>query len=264
MDVTLIGEWKTMNMKRKAIYTMLLLGTATVNAQVTIQNTSSNTGVVNLGGGNVGSVSIDGNTVSTGNSGVLGSGQSVTHERNLELFTQITVEIAGNVRVSVGPQPRVKIQADTNVVDLITSKITAGTLTLSATKPFTSKVPIQIEIIVPSITNVTLAGAGSIDVAGVSGKSLELTLGGSGDITANGNVEDLIARINGSGNLALGGLKARKGRVAIEGVGDIEVFVKDELFAEISGTGEIIYRGSPTVKTKISGVGDVVAASDRE
>lgn len=253
-----------MNIKRKAIFTLLTIGTATAYAQINIQNTSSNTGIVNLGGGNVGSVSIDGNTVSTGNSGVLGSGQSTTLERNLELFSKISVEIAGTIRVAVGPKPGVKIQADNNVVDLISTNITGGMLTLAATKPFTSKVPIQIDIIAPSITSVTLAGAGSIDVSGISGTNLELTLGGSGDITANGNVDDLIARINGSGNLALGDLKARKGRVAIDGVGDIEVSVKDELFAEISGTGEIVYRGTPTVKTKISGVGDVVAASDRE
>lgn len=253
-----------MNMKRKTIYTLLIIGSTAASAQVNVQNTSSNSGVVNIGGGNVGSVSIDGNTVSTGNSGVLGSGQSVISERSLEVFSKISVEIAGNIRISVGPQPRVKIQADTNIVELITSKITGGTLTLSATKPFTSKVPIQIDIIAPSIASVILAGAGSIDVADISGKSLELTLGGSGDITANGNVDDLIARINGSGNLALGGLKARKGRVAIDGVGDIEVSVKDELIAEISGTGEIVYRGSPTVQSKISGVGEVIAASDRE
>lgn len=250
-------------MKRNVLYGLVIFG-ATAHAQVVIQNTSSNSGVVNLGGGNVGSVTIDGKTMSGNGAGVMGSGQTATRQRTVEPFSRVTVEIAGNVRITMGPEPRINVQADSNVVDLISMKVSNSTLTIAASEPFTAKVPIQIEIAAPTIAAVTLAGAGSIDLSGISGRNLELTLGGSGDIKAKGSIDDLVARIGGSGNLSLGELAARKGRVAIDGVGDAEVFVKEELIAEISGTGEIVYRGSPRVSTKISGVGDVAAAADRE
>ena len=43
----------------------------------------------------------------------------------------------------------------------------------------------------------------------------------------------------------------------ITGSGDIKTYPKEELSIDISGSGDILYRGDPTVTQKVSGRGKI-------
>lgn len=102
------------------------------------------------------------------------------------------------------------------------------------------------------------ASASDIEFTGVQQRDLEVTLGGAGSITISGKVENLIATINGSGNLELENLIADKAVVKINSSGTANINVRRELKAEIIGSGDIHYRGNPSrVIPKISGSGSI-------
>ena len=61
--------------------------------------------------------------------------------------------------------------------------------------------------------------------------------------------------IKGAGAISAGGLKAKRGKVTVEGAGQVTVHASDELDAEVSGAGMIWYIGSPKLKSNVNGVG---------
>jgi hypothetical protein len=50
--------------------------------------------------------------------------------------------------------------------------------------------------------------------------------------------------------------------IRISGSGNCEVNVVNNLFVQVSGVGDIFYKGSPTLTSDISGVGNITAVGD--
>ena len=79
---------------------------------------------------------------------------------------------------------------------------------------------------------------------------------GSGSFTAEGRVDSLEFRIQGSGDANLENLRAREARILINGSGDASAHVIDTIIATVNGTGEIVYRGEPrNVTEDVNGTG---------
>jgi len=86
---------------------------------------------------------------------------------------------------------------------------------------------------------------------------LEATINGSGNIIINGTAKDLEIKINGSGDFRGVALSAFTSDIEINGSGKARVNVKDNLNADLKGSGSVYYLGSPKIKTNISGSGEV-------
>ena len=195
---------------------------------------------------------------------VEGSGKTATERRALDDFHELVVEIGADITLQAGAGPAAVIRADDNILPLITTEISGGKLTILASRPFSVRRSVAIEIAVPHITSISLGGSGSLEMNGIAEKQLVVNIEGSADVTARGRVDSLTAEINGTGDLKLGALAARDARIAIEGTGNAEVSVSDSLSAEINGSGDITYSGSPKkVSKEINGVGRIVAKEGR-
>jgi Putative auto-transporter adhesin, head GIN domain len=103
-----------------------------------------------------------------------------------------------------------------------------------------------------------VSGSGKVYVSASIKERADLGVSGSGKIQMQGNVRDVKAGISGSGRINAGELLAEKCDVRISGSGDLEVNVKEELEATISGSGSVTYFGEPKrVNTHSSGSGHV-------
>ena len=90
--------------------------------------------------------------------------------------------------------------------------------------------------------------------------NLSLNISGSGDITANGEVQTLIAKISGSGDIISAELISKSATITINGSGDAKIWASDSISAQINGSGDIEYYGNPiNVKSKINGSGDIIS-----
>ncbi len=222
-----------------------------------------------------------------------GSPQSVVLEGNKETLAKIETEVSGN-RLSIGTEKRWmdwswrnenKITAYVTVSniegvsvsgsgDLIgDGKISASDLDLNVS----GSGSLDLEVAATGTLDADVSGSGDIKLKGscqnfestvsgsgkvsvtaiISGKA-NVDVSGSGKISASGTAQQIKATISGSGEILAADLEVSKCEVRISGSGDAEVNVKNELDANIAGSGSVRYKGSPSqVNSHAAGSGKI-------
>lgn len=103
-----------------------------------------------------------------------------------------------------------------------------------------------------------ISGSGKIEMNATISGIAAFEISGSGKAVATGNASGVDADISGSGKVLAADLETSKCRVRISGSGLVEINVKDELDAKISGSGDVRYRGNPAhINAHSSGSGSV-------
>lgn len=107
--------------------------------------------------------------------------------------------------------------------------------------------------------NFTTSGSGNIDVTTVNTAGTDAVLSGSGNVTIHGSASTLDLTISGSGNYADHDFIAEKVDAVLSGSGNAKVSVSYQLNANLSGSGNLTYKGSPSIMaTSSSGSGQVI------
>ena len=101
------------------------------------------------------------------------------------------------------------------------------------------------------------SGSGKVSLGDVSAKTLRSTISGAGSIQATGSVGDADVRISGSGSLSLEQLVTDRFKARISGRCKMRVHARESLESSISGSGSILYRGTPQVSVRTSGSGNI-------
>ncbi len=153
------------------------------------------------------------------------------------------------------------------------TKITSGDLDLNVS----GSGSLKIEVEASGDLEADVSGSGDIDLKGkcrsfnsdVSGsgkvvmsvsisEKADFGVSGSGKIMASGSAQKVKASISGSGKVLASDLVTNSCEVRISGSGDVEINVKSELDANISGSGTVSYKGNPSkVNSHSSGSGKV-------
>lgn len=206
-------------------------------------------------------------------------------ERQIEEFNAIVFEGVGDIEIIQGDKRELFIEADRNVLGQVRTEVTDGVLRISYRSPLWglllfNDADINIGLTTPKLEAVHLLGSGNILSAGISGDSLDISIAGSGNIgIANVETEHINARITGSGNISLGGqvkqqivvisgsgtylandLQSDETGVRISGSGNVEIAVNSVLDVSISGSGDVVYSGTPQLrKGVVSGSGTIQA-----
>jgi hypothetical protein len=103
-----------------------------------------------------------------------------------------------------------------------------------------------------------VSGSGRIDLDVAISDKASFGVSGSGKILAAGTAKEVKTNISGSGKVLAANLETNKCDVRISGSGDVEINVKSELDANISGSGSVSYKGNPNhVNSHSSGSGKV-------
>lgn len=189
---------------------------------------------------------------------VKGSGKSATQEREVCDFTGLQLSMSADVKVTAGETPRCRVIADDNLLALIQTQCVGDVLLISSSGSFVSTSRIRIALETPQINSAEIGGSGKLEIRDVEQDKLALVIRGSGDIIATGKVTGMRAEIHGSGNLDAAGLATETSAVTVNGSGDAMVQVADVLTAEVRGSGDIRYTGSPSqVHESVSGSGKI-------
>jgi hypothetical protein len=103
-----------------------------------------------------------------------------------------------------------------------------------------------------------VSGSGKVILALAITGQADFSVSGSGKIQASGSADDVKTTISGSGKVLAANLEANRCEVRISGSGDVEINVKNELDATISGSGTVAYKGNPNkINSHASGSGKV-------
>jgi hypothetical protein len=196
-------------------------------------------------------------------SSVKGSGVSASESRDVGPFGSIELAGSNNVVIRVGEQQSVVVRADDNLLDRVTTQVQSGKLVIGNTPgSFSTNSPMSVEVSVPRLSALTLAGSGNIVVGGIKAANLTVTLPGSGTMTASGTTARLDVTVSGSGMVQFNRLVASNVQAVVSGSGTVFVTATESLDASVPGAGTIIYAGNPLDITRnISGTGTITAAS---
>lgn len=193
-----------------------------------------------------------------------GSGNIVSESRDVSLFTGIALETAGDITLSQGDSEPLTIEADDNLLPLLTSRVENGVLVLG-TKDEVNLRPsrdIHYTITVKSLDRLEISGAGDISGRDLTLDALSIDISGAGDVDLSGTTNSLSITVSGQGDYRGCNLQSSTASLEISGQGDAGVNATDTLSVTVSGLGDVSYLGSPQVSQDVSGMGDVAQINE--
>jgi hypothetical protein len=117
---------------------------------------------------------------------------------------------------------------------------------------------LDIKLSGPPITRWELRGSGDLTLSQISQPRLDVTIKGSGDVTATGTVNAVHLGIFGSGEARFDDLAAQSAQVEIRGSGDARVTAQVDADVLIAGSGDVALFGGPAMRrSEIRGSGSI-------
>jgi len=211
-----------------------------------------------------------------------GSGIVQTEFRRMAYFNKIELYFPAEVIVRQGNTKDIEITAESNIIDLVYSRVSGNTLILDDNGRLRSSHNVKIYVQVPDINavfvsgsgrvisdnkifsknmNLRLSGSGLIDVALDVKNDLVADLSGSGLIFMEGDTYNGIYDVSGSGKIESFGMHADNSDIIISGSGRCETTALSNLGVTISGSGSVWFRGNPRISQRISGSGKIFDAN---
>jgi hypothetical protein len=198
-------------------------------------------------------------TVVTGCSGpgIKGDGVIKTEDRSVSDFSKVVVAGGYQIKWSAG-KPALNISADQNLLPLIKTDVSGGTLQIDSKENLAPSKSIRINLSSASLAEVRLTGGNSFKAGQISGHDLRLESTGASDVSLDGSVTTLEANLTGASKLNAKSLQTQTATVSLTGASDADVTVADTLKVSITGAGSLTYFGNPkSVEQNITGAGSI-------
>lgn len=212
---------------------------------------------------------------------ISGKGNNVTNTRNLSGFSGIDISINAKVYFVKDSNYRLEIIGQQNILDVIKTESKDNHIKIFV--PWHTILrkhnPIEIYVYGPQLnfarvngsssifikqtsnnsnTELLVNGSGNIHITDIITNTINYDISGSGEITIeSGSTESQDIQISGSGNVDCAGVINKKATVKISGSGCSKVYASEILDGNISGSGDIYYKGNPKITQKISGSGKI-------
>lgn len=207
-----------------------------------------------------------------------GNGTVTEETRNVGAFFNLDIDGDYEIVLQEGSTPLITVQTDENLHQYVETKLDGQTLKVRNVEKIQASENTRLIITYQKIEDIILGGAAKVENRGVinsdelnirvngSGvidlsinvRELELKLGGAGSVNLRGKAEKQKMELSGAGNLAALELESKECEVNLSGIGSAQVFVTDNLKAEVSGVGSIRFKGDPrNISREVSGLGDI-------
>ena len=188
---------------------------------------------------------------------VQGSGTVQSEERTVSGFDQILLEGSGDIFVEVGDTESLTIEAEDNLLPLLSSEVKGSRLELRTRESISPTQPIVYTIGALAFDGISIVGSGDLVAMNLDCDSFDASIAGAGNLDLTGQCGGLNLSITGSGDFTGEDFEVGTADIDIAGTGDVLVNATDELVVRISGSGDVEYLGDPSTDIDIAGTGDV-------
>lgn len=212
---------------------------------------------------------------------VVGTGPVISEDRTVSDFNSISLAMDATVNITQDSFYKVEVLAQNNVMDEILTNVSGSRLIIQhKNNVYIKSRPVTINISMPDISGLNVSGSGAIrlqnllltgnidmNVSGsgdikipaIEAEAITSTISGSGKITVtSGKSNTLNSRISGSGDADLLNVQINSVTTTTSGSGTTKIYAVNNLFAKISGSGDVYYRGNPSIESEISGSGRLI------
>lgn len=198
---------------------------------------------------------------------------SQTRDTGAAGFTEIEASGGIEVFIAQGSSPSIKVEADSNLQELIETKVSGGRLTITTKKNVGHATSKKVVVVVPKITEIesakgvlvkttttinadniklTSGGGGSLE-ATIAAKKAELQSNNGSSLTVSGKVATLKATSSSGSSLHAGSLSADTIEAEATSGGNATVMPLNKLKAKAANGGKLTYiKSSGNLKIDIS------------
>ena len=188
---------------------------------------------------------------------ISGSGIRKKEQRQVAAFSSIATSGAFDVDVNCQKPQSLEVEADDNLLALITTEVSGNVLHIKSKGNFSVKDPIKIKISMGNLEGLSANGAGRIDVTGLNSDKFEIDANGATTIRVSGEAKLVDIDTNGAGKIDAHNLRASRGVVQAKGVARVDVNVAEQLDVTVSGPSHVTYKGDPVLNKTVHGPGSV-------
>jgi hypothetical protein len=172
------------------------------------------------------------------------------------------------VEVRVGSAPSVQVEGDGNLLPLLRTEVSGGTLRVFVDGRVQTANPLRVIYTTPQLHQINSSGSGRLAVSGLNGGSLNINQNGSRAVQLSGNVDRLEVRLNGSGGVNASGLESRTTLASLNSSGRLDLgrLNGDSLSLDVHGSGGVNASGSVrsmNVRTYGSGSAELAGLSSQ-
>lgn len=187
-----------------------------------------------------------------------GSGRMASKVREISDFHGVDVGGVFHVEITSGKGYAVEIEADDNLLPLITTEVKRGVLRIKTERKLSSENPMRVRISAPDIDSLDVSGAAKVTVADLKNERIAVDSSGAAKIKLTGETTNLTVDVSGATQVEADALIAGNANVEASGASQVDVNVSGELRTDASGASKISYSGNPAnVVTKKSGASSV-------
>lgn len=204
---------------------------------------------------------------------------SITETYDVKGFDKLDMGSAFHIYVKESSNFSVKISGEKRDIEDLIVKEVNGRLKIYYNNWFNlSRRRVDIEITMPSLTEVDFSGAADADVSGfktakdfrihlsgatkgtfyVNAESYLIDISGASNLSINGNPKTINAEITGASSLNAFDAKSLEADIHLSGASSARIDVAEKLKVDASGASSVRYRGNPKVDSHTSGASKVV------
>ena len=210
---------------------------------------------------------------------VYGNGNVVSEDREAGSFDRLKVSSGIDVFITQGDMESIKVVADENILEYISTDIYDNTLTVKTTAIIRKAKSKEVHLVYKKLSDIDISSAGDVegtnlmkadelhlDLSSAGDLDLEVeasritcNISSAGDARLSGKVDELDADLSSAGDLYAFDLFARKARVSASSAGNAGISASEEVDLNASSAGDIYYTGDPkTINVNRSSAGSII------
>lgn len=215
------------------------------------------------------------------NNCIEGVGDSIEEKRILTDFEELVLNCSADVTIRqniLSEKNSVIVLAQENLIPHLKTTVQSGRLTIDVDGCVNPTTDFVVEVFTNGLSSINVNGSGDVSSTNpLKGESLEINVDGSGDVNLKIKVDELGVFIDGSGDVTLDGdatdceinsdgsgdfngfgMKVNNAEIQTDGSGNVNIHVKESLEVNLSGSGNVSYKGGPQeIQQSNSGSGNI-------
>ena len=129
---------------------------------------------------------------------------------------------------------------------------------IRSTKGYSPRQKLQIVVSTPNLKRFIFDGVGKANLSNVKNDQIEIDIRGVGSFSASGETKEADITLSGLGSVDAKNLHAINAKINSTAVGNVDLYVTDQLDIKASGLGEVNYYGNPKiVNRQTEGIGKI-------
>lgn len=190
---------------------------------------------------------------------ITGNGNVQSQTRNVSGFTGIRSSSSVDIFINQGTGESVRVVADENLLELITTRVENGVLVIDFSKSVWNSKTMEVYVTVKNLNLLELNGSGNAKIReALTGNDLQIEMRGSGDLNASLDIRNIDLQIMGSGDVDFSGVRGNL-TISVMGSGDVagSNLQLENAFVKVMGSGDVSLSGSVVnLRLEQSGSGD--------